>query len=38
MTSDKLELSLCAERIDQNVFCISGDRPIDLEYPSVGYI
>lgn len=23
MTSDKLELSLCDERIDQNVFCIS---------------
>ena len=22
MTSDKLELSLCAERIGQNVFCI----------------
>ena len=34
MTSDKLELSLCTECIDQNVFCISGDRPIDPRFPS----
>ena len=35
MTLDKLELSLCTERIDQNMFCISESLPIDLRHSSL---
>ena len=35
MTSDKLEVLLCTECIDRNVFCISEGLSIDLRHPSL---